>query len=64
MPLGAFASLMVSGWNVLDRTFVSTVVSAASPSVVLVQPTGVRNTTSQGSGFAIRVEGEKAPLKY
>ena len=42
--------------NQLDRGFVADVAAAASPSVVLVLPRGVRNTTAQGSGFAVAVD--------
>ena len=43
----------------LDRSFVKDAVAAASPSLALVLPRGVRNTTAQGSAFCIEVEGDK-----
>ncbi|KAL3761909.1 hypothetical protein ACHAW5_006138 [Stephanodiscus triporus] len=42
----------------LDRGFVSEVYDACSPSVALVLPRGVRNTTAQGSGFVVAIGGD------
>ena len=41
----------------LDRSFVADVAASASASLVLVVPRGVRNTSSQGSGFVVDVGG-------
>jgi S1-C subfamily serine protease len=46
----------------LDRGFVSDVYDSCSPSVALVVPRGVRNTTAQGSGFVISVDGDRYVL--
>ena len=46
----------------LDRGFVSDVYDRCSPSVVLVVPRGVRNTTSRGSGFVVSVDGDRYVL--
>ena len=43
----------------LDRGFVSDVYDPCSPSVALVMPRGVRNTTAQGSGFVVSVDGNR-----
>ncbi len=43
----------------LDRGFVSDVYDRCSPSVALVMPRGVRNTTAQGSGFVVSVDGDR-----
>lgn len=43
--------------NMLDRSFVADVAEVASASIVLVVPRGVRNTTAQGSGFVVDVDG-------
>ena len=37
-----------------DRSFVADIVEAATPSVVMVSLRGVRNSTGQGSGFALQ----------
>ena len=42
----------------LDRGFVSDVYDRCSPSVALIMPRGVRNTTAQGSGFVVSVDGD------
>ena len=43
-----------------DRSFVKDVVAAATPSLALVLPTGVRNQTAQGSAFCIETaDGER-----
>ena len=43
----------------LDRTFVSEVYDRISPSVALIMPRGVRNTSAQGSGFVVAVNGTR-----
>lgn len=43
----------------LDRDFVTNVYKQCSPSVALVIPRGVRNTTAQGSGFVIAIDDER-----
>ena len=42
----------------LDRSFVSEAVKSAVPSLALLQPVGVRNRTSTGTGFALDCDGE------
>jgi putative serine protease PepD len=41
----------------LDRSFVAEIAERVSPSVALVIPRGLRNSTHQGSGFAVEVGG-------
>jgi S1-C subfamily serine protease len=43
----------------LDREFVTNVYNQCSPSVALVLPRGVRNITTQGSGFVIAVNNDE-----
>ena len=40
-----------------DKSFVADVAEVASKSLVLILPKGVRNTTSQGTGFVVECEG-------
>ena len=46
-------------FSTLDREFVTNVYNQCSPSVALVLPRGVRNTTAQGSGFVIAIDDER-----
>lgn len=45
----------VAVMGALDRSFVSDIHASVSPSVALIMPRGVRNSTAQGSGFAVAV---------